>query len=359
MRPAWNAFYYDGHTADRQPITLTFESAGVRLHLPDGNALLWPIGEVRQTQGSFSSEQVRLEFGADPVAAVLVNEAGFVDAMRRAFPHATGKLRGQRQTTRLFAWSFGALAAAVVLYIWGAPIASAWVAERVPPAWESALGAGVEERVTRSGRLCGDSASLAALRGVLDRLLAAGGALPYRFRMVVIRDTLINAFAAPGGFIAVHSGLIEAATTPEEFAGVLAHEIQHVTRRHSTRGIIREVPMRLAIAAIAGGTGIEGAASIAGSLGALRYRRGDEAEADREGLRLLAAAEVDPSGMVTFMRTLDKEHASAPRIVSYLSSHPNTGDRIARLESLTSSTRVLGRPLMDSSSWKRVRQLCD
>jgi predicted Zn-dependent protease len=331
----------------------------VRLHLPDGNTLLWPIGEVRQTQGSFSSEQVRLEHGSDPVAAVLVNEAGFVDAMRRAFPKATGKLRGQSQTTRLFAWSFGALAAAVVLYIWGAPIASAWVAERVPPAWEASLGAGVEERVTKSARLCGDSASLAALRGVLHRLLDAGGRSPYTFRMVVIRDTLINAFAAPGGFIAVHSGLVEAATTPEEFAGVLAHEIQHVTQRHSTRGIIREVPMRLAIAAIAGGTGIEGAANVAGSLGALRYRRADESEADREGLRLLAAAEVDPAGMVTFMRTLDRQYAGAPRIVSYLSSHPNTQERIAQLESLVADTPVRGRPLMDSIAWNRVRRLCD
>ena len=355
----WNGFYYDGLTADRQPITLTFESAGVRLHLADGNSLLWPIGSLRQTQGSFSSEQVRLEFGSDPVAAVLVNEAGFVDALRRAFPGATGKLRGQSQTTRLFAWSVGALAAALILYIWGAPIASAWVAVRVPSAWEASLGAGVEERVTRSVRLCGDSASLAALRGVLDRLLEAGGASPYRFRMVVLRDTLINAFAAPGGFIAVHSGLIAAARTPEEFAGVLAHEIQHVTQRHSTRGIIREVPMRLAIAAITGGTGIEGAANVAGSLGALRYRRADESEADREGLRLLAAAEVDPSGMVTFMRTLDKQHASAPRFVSYLSSHPNTADRIARLESLAAGSRVRSRPLMDSVAWDRVRRLCD
>jgi predicted Zn-dependent protease len=175
----------------------------------------------------------------------------------------------------------------------------------------------------------------------------------------VIRDTLINAFAAPGGFIAVHSGLVEAATTPEEFAGVLAHEIQHVTQRHSTRGIIREVPMRLAIAAIAGGTGIEGAANVAGSLGALRYRRADESEADREGLRLLAAAEVDPAGMVTFMRTLDRQYAGAPRIVSYLSSHPNTQERIAQLESLVADTPVRGRPLMDSIAWNRVRRLCD
>jgi predicted Zn-dependent protease len=244
------------------------------------------------------------------------------------------------------------------LYIWGAPIASEWVAARVPPTWEAALGAGIEERVGKTAKFCGDSASLGALRGVLDRLVDAGGGSPYRFRMVVLRDSVVNAFAAPGGFIAVHSGLIESSRTPEEFAGVLAHEIQHVARRHSTRGIIREVPLRLAIAAIGGSTGVEGAANVAGSLGALRYRRADESEADREGMRLLAAARVDPAGMVSFMRTLDKQYTSAPRFVSYLSSHPHTQDRVEQLESLAAHTRVQSRPLMDSVAWQRVRALC-
>ena len=330
----------------------------MRLQLPDGRSTHWPIHEIRQTQGSFSSEQVRLEFGVDPVEAVLVTEAGFVDAMRRAFPNDSRRLRGQNQTTRLFVWSAGALAAAIGLYVFAAPVAAGWVAARVPPSWETTLGAGVEERVARSAQFCGDSTSLAALRGILDRLVDAGGPSPYKFRMVVVRDSVVNAFAAPGGFIAVHSGLVASSRTPEEFAGVLAHEIQHVRLRHSTRGVIREVPVRLAIAAITGGTGLESVANIAGSLGALRYRRADESEADREGIRLIAAARVDPAGMLTFMRTLDKEDASAPRLVSYLSSHPHTQDRVAQLESLAAQVRVESRPLMDSPSWQRVRRLC-
>lgn len=355
----WSGYYYDGRTAERQPISLTLVADGVQLNLPDGRTMLWPIGDVRQTQGSFSSEQVRLEHGSDPVEAVLVNHAGFIDAMRRTFPGARRSLRGRSQTTRLVAWSVGALAAAIALYVVGAPAGAEWMAARVPPAWEATLGQSVEERVRSNAKACGDSLSLAELRGVLDRLIEASNNSRYAFRMVVLRDTVVNAFAAPGGFIAVHSGLIEAAKTPEEFAGVLAHEVQHVLLRHSTRGIIREVPLRIAIATMTGGTGMESIANVAGSLGALRYRRGDESEADREGMRLLAAARVDPSGMVSFMKTLGGEDRNAPRLVSYLSSHPHTADRVAQLDSLARHTRVDATPIMDAARWDRVRRICD
>jgi beta-barrel assembly-enhancing protease len=355
---AWPAFHYDGRNADRQPITLSIEPSGVRLHLANGRTTLWPIHALRQAQGSFSSEQVRLELGSEPTETVLVNEPGFLEAMRSAFPESRRALHGRRQTTRLLAWSVGVVAAAVALYVLGAPVAADWMTARVPPAWEATLGQGVEERVRANAKYCGDSLSLAELRGVLDRLIDASDNSRYAFRMVVLRDSQVNAFAAPGGFIAVHSGLLEAAETPEEFAGVLAHEVQHVLLRHSTRGIIREVPLRIGIATITGGTGMESIATAAGSLGALRYRRGDESEADREGLRLLAAARIAPGGMVTFMRTLDRQDVGTPRLASYLSSHPHTPDRVAELEALARRTRVDALAIMPASRWEHVRRLC-
>jgi predicted Zn-dependent protease len=207
---------------------------------------------------------------------------------------------------------------------------------------------------------CGDSASLAGLNGILQRLLTAPGqaAPPYRFRMVVLRDSFVNAFAAPGGFIAIHSGLLEAARTPEEFAGVLAHEVSHVTKRHSTRAIIREMPLRLAVSAVAGGSGAEAAASFAGSLGALRYRRGDEAEADREGMRLLQLARIDPTGTPAFMRTLAEKNAGLSRLASYLTTHPYTPDRVTALEAMARQASYSPQPLLTPAEWERVRRMC-
>jgi beta-barrel assembly-enhancing protease len=174
-----------------------------------------------------------------------------------------------------------------------------------------------------------------------------------------VRDSAVNAFATPGGFIIVNSGLIEATKTPEELAGVLAHEVQHVVHRHTTRAIIREAPLRIALSALAGGgSEIGTAANVVGTLGVLRYRRGDEAEADRDGLRLLEAARVDPAGMVSFMRALEARHEDAPRFIGYLSTHPHAADRVNALEALAAAGRGQWRPVLDAKGWRRVREVC-
>jgi predicted Zn-dependent protease len=188
--------------------------------------------------------------------------------------------------------------------------------------------------------------------------VAAAPRSPYDFSLAVVRDSSVNAFAAPGGFIVVTSGLLRAVRTPEELAGVLAHEIQHVTRRHSTRAIIREMPLRFMLSAVFGGSGLESAASVAGSLGALSYRRADEVEADVGGLKLLQAAQIDPAGMIAFLRTLETRHRSTPRLVSYLSSHPRTADRVAALEARAEQGRYTSEPLLDSASWQRAGATC-
>jgi Zn-dependent protease with chaperone function len=355
---SWKGFYYDGQTADKQEVTVSIAGGGVAIHKPDGSTTIWPVGELKQTQGSFSSEQLRIERGTAVVEVLFVTQPGLPAAIRQAFPDARTSVKGSRSTALLLGWTAGIIAASIAAYVWGAPLFAGWLAPRVPASWEVSLGQDVAERMAPKMRQCGDSASLAHLRTVLDRLIRAAPKTDYNFRMVVLKDSSVNAFAAPGGFIAVHSGLIQASTTPEQFAGVLAHEIQHVLQRHSTRAVIREVPLRLAISAVAGGGAFETAASVAGSLGALRYRRADESEADLEGMRLLAAARIDPTGAVEIMRTLQAKGANAPRFVTYLSSHPQTAQRVAELEALARASRVQSTPLMDSAAWERVRQMC-
>lgn len=357
-RPEWTGIYYDGLTARRQPVTLTIEADGLQLRRPDGTTALWPFGELRQTQGSFAGERLRIEFGRDPVEVVLVDEPGLAEAIRRASPSASRTLRGRQNTAHVVGWSLGGLTVIAALYVWGAPVLAETLASSVPVSWETNLGRSAITRVAPRNRVCRDRESVAALRTILDRLLAASERSPYEFQLDVVRDSYVNAFAAPGGFIVVTNGLLRTARTPDELAGVLAHEIQHVTRRHTTRAIIREMPLRLALSAVFGGSGVETAAGMVGSLGALRYRRADEVEADVGGMRMLQAARVDPSGMVAFMRTLEARHQSAPRLVSYLSSHPRTADRVAALEALARQASYEPKPLLDSATWQRIGNMC-
>lgn len=353
----WTGFYYDGRTARREPVTATVARDGVHLRRSDGSTIHWPFEGLRQTQGSFATERLRIEFGTDPVEALVVHQDGLPEAIGELAPGGIRRLAPRRHTAKIVGWSLAALALAGATYAAGAPILADWLAPKVPVEWEVGLGRSVVDGLAAPARRCGDSSGLASVRRIMDRLSAALPAASYDFHVFVVRDSQVNAFAAPGGFIVVNSGLLTAATTPEQLAGILAHEIQHVVHRHSTRALIREAPLRLALSALSGGSGIETAASALGTLGALSHRRGDEAEADRDGMQLLAAAHVDPREMVAFLRTLDAEHADAPKLVSYLSSHPHTADRITTLEGMISpvSPRT---PLLDPVAWAHLRSMC-
>ena len=358
-RATWTGFYYDGRSAQRHPVTLVVTTEGLRIARADGQTVVWPFGALRQTQGRHEREQLRIEHGTEPAESVSVVEAGLAEAIRAAAPRASQTLRERTSTRRVLTWSFAGLAAFAVLYVWGAPAAADWAAARMPESWETELGRGVGARMTAHGDVCTDSAVTQPLQVVLNRLLEAAKAnQQYDFRLTVLRDTTINAFAAPGGFLAVNQGLLSAAKTPEEFAGVLAHEVAHVTRRHTTRTMLRDIPIRFAISAVSGGSGMETATMMAGSIGMLRYRRDFESDADREGLRLLHIAEIDASGVVSFMRTLEDERESEPRFANYLSSHPRTVDRIAQLEALNRVGKYETRALMDSATWAGVRAGC-
>jgi len=167
----------------------------------------------------------------------------------------------------------------------------------------------------------------------------------FNFNFFLVKDDSINAFALPGGFVGVNSGLILASANEDELAGVLAHEISHVTQRHVARGALdnqRSSIMSLAamLAAIvlgaatdAGGEAITGAVTGAQALAAQRqinFTRSHEYEADRVGIDLLASSGFDPNGMSSFFETLSRRYGSSTQYVpALLQTHPVTTERVA------------------------------
>jgi len=167
------------------------------------------------------------------------------------------------------------------------------------------------------------------------------------FEFFVLRDSTLNAFAMPGGYIGVHTGLIMAAQSESELASVLAHEISHVTQHHLARQLgaqnQAQLPMllSLAVAILAarshtGGDVAQGAlmaGQAAGIQNQLNYSRDFEREADRLGIQLLERAGFDIRGMASFFERLQKYgrlyENNAP---GYLRTHPLTTERIADME---------------------------
>jgi predicted Zn-dependent protease len=165
------------------------------------------------------------------------------------------------------------------------------------------------------------------------------------FDFFLMRDPQINAFALPGGFIGVNTGLLLAAQSESEVAGVLAHEISHVTQHHIARMIAREKQSTVTtLASIAAAILLSRVSSDAAQAafvfgqasaiqGQLNFTRDNEREADRVGLQLLDKAGFDPRGMASFFERLQRAtsayETAAP---SYLRTHPLTFERIADIQ---------------------------
>ena len=154
------------------------------------------------------------------------------------------------------------------------------------------------------------------------------------FTIKVVDSDEINAFALPGGFFYVNSGLILAADEEAELAGVMAHEIAHVAARHATRQMTRAQIANFAsipLIFVGGGLGyaLQSAASLALPMTFLKFSRGFEAEADYLGLQYMYASGYDPQAFIAFFEKVQAKEKKKPGSISKaFSTHPQTPDRI-------------------------------
>lgn len=365
MQRVWQGFYLDGRTATRHPITIQLTGTSLHIRMADGRPMVWPYCQIRQTQGLYEGEPVRLEYGAPLPQAIVVQDTEFLVALQQAASTNVGHLHDPRRRglrVRLTVVASLALMAVVAgLYVWGIPALARFLAPHVPLSWEERLGDAALEHLAPAGLRCTDPSRLAAIERIIGQLSAAAPDAPYHLQLTIVDRPILNAFALPGGRIVLLRSLLEAAETPEQLAGVLAHEVQHIYHRHSTRALLEQGSSSLLITAVTGDVtgalayGIEGARV----LGMLRYSRLHEDEADREGLRLLQAAGIDPAGMIAFYRTMAEKEPHQAETVSSLSTHPDTGDRIATLIRLAGPPPQHPIALLPGSDWKHVRSICD
>ncbi|MGV8056491.1 MAG: M48 family metalloprotease [Smithellaceae bacterium] len=169
--------------------------------------------------------------------------------------------------------------------------------------------------------------------------------VPFDFHFSIVKDSAINAFATPGGYIYINKGLINAVENEGELAGVIAHEIGHANARHVASIIEKSKKLNIAtLAAILAGAFLGGggeasaaiaAFSIAGAASlSLKYSREHEEEADRMGIEYLARAGYYPAGMIEFLKIMKKYEFMSKSMPSYLLTHPGTDERIFYLDSL-------------------------
>lgn len=169
---------------------------------------------------------------------------------------------------------------------------------------------------------------------IVERLTSVVDKDGYDFEVTVIDHPMVNAFALPGGKIVVTTGLLQQADSPEEVAGVLAHEISHVTKRHCLRGIVKNLGLMMVVSALFGDQASVTSAIMgeAANLTSLSFSRGMEADADEEAVHVLARAHVEGSGMRLFLEKMERAEEGEHSATKWLSTHPVTSDRLKAID---------------------------
>lgn len=228
---------------------------------------------------------------------------------------------------------------------------SQWAAEQISLEQEIRLGELAFAQMRPRLRLLSEDAPADEVVERIGVRLSAGSAYPFQFH--VAEDARVNAFALPGGHVVVFTGLLKAADSADEVAGVLAHEISHVEARHSLRALLHGLGLRAVMAVALGdyAGGVWG--DMAGELGRLSYSRDLEREADLDGLKHLRRAGLAAEGMARFFEKMATPDGHGG--VEWLSSHPASGERLAALRAAIRAQGDYPRQAL-YSDWEQIRR---
>lgn len=270
--------------------------------------------------------------------ALHIRDHGFYDVLNLSAPgdlrSMLDKIRVEETTTRA-AWRTRAAALGITLFclyfffVWIAGLAVGFVS----PEYESSLGASIAESLKSRGHVVFSGAGFEKVQRVWERVSKGITDSPYKFNVTLVDTAEINALAAPGGHIVVFTGLLEKTQSPEELAGILAHEVAHCLKRHGLKRIAKSLSVGALVTILIGDPG--GIGRVVRDFGAnmisLSYSRSDEREADQQAVEILVKAGIDPSKFPEFFRRMGTESIDSG-LLSVISSHPSYSERYSNIQ---------------------------
>lgn len=358
MNPVDATLYLPGRPAG-MPCRVGF--AGESLVIDCGTVLHVPAQSLRVETGGFDDDALQLH-GTHRGEALTVVVTGATaqsclaqDApasLAAALRRGRGRVRYHRRKWQVVVGMLAAAVLAVLLGWWQGEAITAWLASRVPVAREQRLADMWLKQLQAEGGLRESGPALDAVRTIGQQLTVGSR---YTYRWLVKDDPEVNAFAGPGGVVVVHTGLIAMTESPEQLAGVLAHETQHVEQRHVLQSMIHSAGwaalLTVALGDVSALTGV-----LIHQVGNLHHSRRLESQADAGGVAALARAGIDPRGMAAFLGKLRAQQQGADgAVIGLLSSHPATAERLAAVELRVRQTTCECRPLALALDWAAVR----
>ncbi|MEM9522709.1 MAG: M48 family metallopeptidase [Pseudomonadota bacterium] len=359
------AIFYDGEVAEGHDAALFPDGDMLRIERTDGQVVKWPLSDIREERDHGWEKGLVLCRLTSPDRLVIRARADG-HAVRAALPHLRKRDIDRSAMRRVALWGMGALMALAALLLVILPGLANQLAPLIPPAREAAFGEALVRQMARmlndtdetdTPPFCATNEGRAALNAMAARLLE-GRNLPYTLKIEVLDHDMINAFAAPGGWVVIVRGLLDKARSPDEVAGVLAHEIGHVAARDPTRLALRGVGSAGLLGLVFGdfaGAGVM--VLLADRLLTASYTRDAERAADDYALSMLADAGISSDGLADFFARLTERYGDDREgALRYFASHPAPSDRLARVRAgsdVRSET-----PILTPGQWQALKSIC-
>lgn len=380
------ALFTDGETAQVHPVTVSLDQDRLAI-TGETLRIFWRVKRLHRLPDQPDGAAVLCERDGEARLIIAAEQLAVLTALLPALMDAGRVRRG----TWMLGGALTALAAGLAGFMfYGLPLVSTPLARAVPLDVETRLGERSNQFVAWFTDECETSEEAqAALDGLGERLYAVS-ASPFEFKLRIVDARFPNAFALPGGWIVVTDELIDEMESPDELAGVLAHEAAHVARRHVMAAQLREMGFSILLEFLIGGGSGAGQeiARTGATLESLRHSRSAEAEADEYALAYLEAADLNPAALADFFDrmqvvfeeleeeveeaeaeaaedadTTPRSQGQADRAEAWLNSvlrtHPDTTQRARDARQAAAGLTWSGAPALTETEWAALNAVCD
>jgi Zn-dependent protease with chaperone function len=349
------AVYFDGLTNQKHRVTIKPSAA---LEIAEDRIFLaaWAYGDIRRADAPKGILRLR-NIAASKLARLEITDLQGQAQLLRLCTLLDGEgSAGSVSTARIVLWSLAAAASLLAVIWFGVPLVAARLTGLVPLSMEKRLGEAADRRVHAifGRKTCTRAEGTAALAKLVGALQAIAQ-LRLPPEPSVLASPIPNAFALPGGKVYVLNGLLEKAESPDELAGVLAHEFGHVAHRDGLRRLIEDSGTGFLVGLLLGD--VTGASVVLGAgrgLLSAAYTRDAEANADRFALELMEKLGRSPKPFGDILMRISGPEKDNP--LAIFASHPLTADRLAMLEAAESAPT--GEPLLSFGEWRALKAIC-
>lgn len=375
MSGPFRASYSDGKTAAAAQVEVNLTPRALVFRQVDSDRIHeWEYAELTSVGPLIPGEHCQIGIKDEPGAILFSEEVRLTEALIEHAPHLSKQAAHKR--TMLPVLAIGGLVALLIAAIWIFDISvSRTIAGFMPENLRKGLGKEVAQSLSKGQKSCDSPEGLAALNKLVGRLTTNTEATK-NFSVSIVPIGIINAFAAPGEQIVVSRSLVNFVRSPDELAGIVAHEMGHGIELHPEAGIVRSLGISAAMQLMLGGN-----AGQLGEIGALllqmSYSRSAEREADDHAIQIMREAGIRPKPFSDFFSRLDKRFAFKDkkegktsgddssiaennskrfkRAFEMFSSHPPLPERAKRIESLKPWP---SRPILTDKEWQALRRIC-